>query len=146
MMQPGLGGIADWRVLVPLLGALGAAVAVTSVRRLTASEGTGTLLAYQSLFAGLLSGLPMFWIWRTPDASGLVLLLGMGVLSMAGQWAGIRALRLGEASLVSSLEYIKLVWAALLGVVLFAEWPEVATLAGAALIVLASVLAMRSAR
>ncbi len=146
MMQPGLGGVADWRVLVPLGGALGAAVAVTSVRCLTGTERTGTLLVYQSLFVGLLSGLPMFWLWRTPDAGGLVLLLGIGVVATAGQWAGIRALRLGEASLVSSLEYIKLVWAALLGVAIFAEWPTAATLAGGALIVLASVLAMKSAR
>lgn len=146
MMQPGLGGTADWRALVPLMGAFGAAVAVTSVRRLTATEGTGTLLAYQSLFVGLLSGLPMFWIWHMPDAHGLALLLGMGVIATVAQWAGIRSLRLGEASLVSSLEYIKLVWAALLGVVLFAEWPTAATLGGAALIVLASALAMRSAR
>ncbi len=146
VMRPGAGGIVDPRALIPLAGALGAAVAVTSVRRLAQSESTATLLAYQSLFVGLMAGLPMLWLWRTPDAQGLALLLAMGVVAMLGQWAGVRALRLGEAGLVGNLEYMKLVYAILLGAVLFDEWPAPATLAGAGLIVLASALVLRGAR
>ncbi len=143
VMRPGAAGLVDLRVLIPLGAALGAAVAVTCVRRLAQTESTATLLAWQSLFVGVASGLPMFWLWQSPGGGELILLLGIAVLATAGQWAGIRALRLGDASVVSNVEYMKIVHAALFGIVLFGEWPTVTTLAGGALIVLAALMVVR---
>lgn len=143
VIRPGVEGFATLHALIPLAGALGAAVAVIAVRRLARTESTATLLVYQAGFIGLLAGVPLFWLWTTPDLKGLILLLSMGVLASAGQWVGVRALRLGEASVIGPVHYTQLVHAALLGLVLFGEIPDGATLTGAAIIVASALYILR---
>jgi len=138
VMRPGLGGFVDIHTFIPLFGALGAAVAVVSVRKLTRTETTATLLLYQSVFVGLFAGLPLFWFWVTPDSGDLIFLLSMGVVAAAGQWVGIAALRLGEASVISTIKYTDLLFAAVLGFALFGEFPENSTIMGAAVIILSA--------
>jgi len=102
VMRPGVDGFLSAGALIPILGALGAAVAITSVRRLSQTESTATLLVYQSVFVGVLAAIPLFWFWKTPDLDGLLLLVSIGVLATIGQWCGVKALRLGEASVISN--------------------------------------------
>ncbi len=143
VMRPGLNGLFDVHALIPLLGAAGAAVAVTSVRKLSQTESTATLLVYQSLFVGALAGIPLIWLWVTPDRFGWGLLFAMGVLATVGQLVGIRALRLGEASVVGNMEYSKLIFAAVLGFVFFNELPDRYTVLGACVIVGSSIYIFR---
>lgn len=138
VLQPGLSGIADPSAFVALLGAIGAGMAVVSVRRLSKTESSATLLLYQSLFVGLLSGIPLFWLWTTPDLQGLFLLFGMGILAAMAQWCGVIALKLTEASVVGVFEYTKLVFAEALGAVVFNERSDAPTLIGAGFIVVAA--------
>ena len=133
----------DGYSMVALLAALGAAVAAISVRRLSQTESTATLLCYQALFIGLLSGIPLFWLWKQPNAEDLLLLLGMGILSAAGNWIGIRALRLGQAGLVKSVDYFSLLYAALFGHIVIAEIPSSSTICGAAIIILSAFVILR---
>ena len=135
VMRPGQSGFADLNALIPVVGALGAAIAVTSVRRLSQTESAATLLAYQALFVGVMAGVPLIWLWQTPDWRGLLLLVSMGLLATAAQWAGLRALHLGEASVIGPIEYMTLIYAAILGFALFGELPDGYTLLGAAIIV-----------
>ncbi len=139
VMRPGAEGLFDANALIPTIGAIGAAVAATSVRKLSQTESTATLLVYQSLFVGAMAGVPLFWLWETPDLAGLLFLLAMGVVATAGNWIAVKALRLGEASVVGNIEYSQLVYAAILGFVLFSEVPDLYTIAGAAIIVGSSV-------
>jgi len=139
VMRPGVDGFIDTYALIPVAGALGAAVAIASVRGLSRTESTATLLAYQAIFVGTLAGVPLFWLWKTPDAQGFALLVSMGVVATLGQWVGVKSLRLGEASVVGNMEYSKLIYAAILGYALFDEVPDVYTLAGAFIIIGSSV-------
>ncbi|WP_310618998.1 DMT family transporter [Flexibacterium corallicola] len=134
-MKPGTEGLFELSTLIPLLGAAGAAVAVTTARRLSQTESTATMLLFQALFVGGLAAVPMFWFWKTPDLEGLLFLLVLSILATVGQWSGIQALREGEASILGSIEYTKLIYVALLGFILFAEIPDLYTILGAALIV-----------
>ena len=135
VMRPGVDGLIELHALIPLVGALGAAFAVISVRYLSRTESTATLLVYQSVFVGVLAAIPLIWLWKTPDLAGLVFLLAMGVLATTGQWVGVKALRLGEASVVGNIQYSQLIYAAILGYVLFDEIPDGYTLIGAAIII-----------
>jgi len=139
VMRPGVEGIINVHAFIPVLGALGAGVAVISVRRLSQTESTATLLIYQALFVGALAGVPLFWLWVTPDLNGVLFLLGMGIVATVGQWVGVKALRLGEASVIGNIQYMQLIYAAILGYFLFKEVPDIYTIAGAAIIVGASV-------
>ena len=137
-MRPGVGGIVSLAGLIPLASALGAAVAVVSVRKLSQTEATATLLLYQALFVGVLAGIPLIWLWVTPDLGGWILLFAMGLIATIGQWAGVKALRAGEASVVGNMEYTKLIFATVFGLMLFSEIPDLPTIAGAGVILASS--------
>ncbi len=139
VMRPGVEGIFDVHALIPVVAAIGAGIAVISVRKLSQTESTQTLLVYQSLFVGALAGVPLFWFWWTPDLAGMLFLLTMGVLATVGQWVGVKALRLGEASVVGNVQYMQLIYAAILGFFLFDEVPDIYTIAGAAIIIGSSI-------
>lgn len=135
VMRPGVTSFFDPHTLIPVVGALGAAIAIASVRKLSQTESSATLLVYQSIFVGVLAGVPLIWLWTTPDLHGLMLLLTMGVLATIGQWIGVKALRLGEASVVGSIEYSKLIYTAIFGYALFDEVPSIYTIIGACIII-----------
>jgi drug/metabolite transporter (DMT)-like permease len=137
-MRPGVDGLIDVNSLVPVLGAAGVALAIISVRTLSQTESTTTLLIYQAVFIGVLAGIPLFWLWVTPDSYGLLFLLAMGILAAGGQWTGVKALRLGEASVIGNIQYVQLLYAALLGYILFNEVPDKFTLIGAGIIICSS--------
>lgn len=135
VIRPGIDGLLGVYSIIPITAALGAAVAVISVRKLSQTESTATLLVYQAVFVGVLAGVPLLWLWETPDLSGFILLVTMGLLATVGQWVGVKALRLGEASVIGNIEYLKLVYAAILGYFIFNELPDRFTLLGGAIIV-----------
>lgn len=62
----------------------------------------------------------------------------MGIPAAIANWAGIKALQLGEASVVGNIEYTKIVYAAILGYLLFGEKLDAYTIAGAAIIIIVS--------
>ena len=146
VLQPGTDGFVSFHALIPLAGAFGAALAVIAVRELSQTESTATLLVYQSVFVGVLAGVPMLWLWETPDLAGFSLLASMGVLSAFGQWAGIRALRYAEASVIGGIQYTQVVYAAFLGYAIFGEVPARTTLIGAATIIAAALFILHRER
>jgi len=137
-MRPGVDGFLNFHALIAIAAALGSAVALTSVRRLSQTESTATLMVYQSVVVGILAAIPLIWLWKTPDFSQLLFLLSLGLLASAAQWIGVKALRLGEASVLGNIEYTKLIYAAALGYILFREIPDAYTLIGAAIIISSS--------
>ena len=143
VMQPTVGGTVTLYSLIPVVGAIGAAIAVTSVRKLSQTDTTQTLLIYQSVFVGALAAIPLFWFWKTPDLTWLLILLFMGVVATVGQWIGVKALRLGEASVVGTVKYTELVFAALFGFLIFHEMPGTHTVIGASLIVGAALYTLK---
>ena len=143
VMRPGVDGLIDVNSLVPVLGAAGVALAIISVRTLSQTESTTTLLIYQAVFIGVLAGIPLFWLWKTPDLAGAVLMLSMGAISAVASWVGIQSLRLGEASVIANIQYMQLIYGAILGYILFSEVPDTYTIVGAAIIIGSSIYIYR---
>jgi drug/metabolite transporter (DMT)-like permease len=137
-MRPDLGGLGNLYSLAAVLSAFAASIATVCVRSLTRTEATPTLLVYFAFFIGLISGLPMLWLWKQPSLQDAIILIGMGLSSSIGHWFSIRALRLGQAGIVKSIEYVSLIYTAILGYLIFAEIPDDNTLLGAAIIIVAS--------
>ncbi|WP_316860547.1 DMT family transporter [uncultured Cohaesibacter sp.] len=142
VMRPDVDGMINPYTLVAVLAAVGSAVASASVRSLTRTDSTETLLAYQALAIGILAAIPLYWVWQQPDWQGLLFLISIGLVSTIAQWLGIVSYRYGEASLVGSIDYMNLVYASFLGYFIFSEIPDKQTIAGAVLIIGASAYIM----
>jgi drug/metabolite transporter (DMT)-like permease len=72
---------------------------------------------------------------RLPDPTALALLAGVIVFGIFGYNALTIAMRTGEVSVVTPFRYTRLVFAMILGILVFHERPDALTLAGSALIV-----------
>ena len=124
VIQPGVDGLFNRYSLIPQVVPVGVAFAVASVRKLSQTESTATLLVYQAVFVGTLASISLFWVWVTPVLPCLILLLAMGSLVTLGQWVGVNALHLGEASVIGNIQYMQLIYEEILGYVQFWRNPE----------------------
>ena len=68
-------------------------------------------------------------------AGGVPRLRGDRVLGFAAHFSIVRSLGLADASRVAPLNYVRLVWAIGIGLVVFGDVPEATTIAGGAIIV-----------
>ena len=145
IVQPGTHGV-DIYAIYAVAGAAGAAMVSIIIRHLSQFDRSVTILSYQALLVGTVM-LPLgiyYWVWPTPLQ--WVMMLSIGLLSVAGQFCNIAGYRAGEASAVAPLDYARMVFAALIGLVLFLEVPSWSTVAGSAVIVATSLYAVRSER
>jgi len=139
VVWPKLSASAGLYHLVMLASAPVFAASFLITKALTRYETTGTILVWQSISVATLS-LPLALLaWRPLGAwqwAGFAL---SGVLGSAGHYCLTRSFTRADISATQSAKFLDLVWAALLGFVLFADVPSTTTLMGGALICAATV-------
>ena len=116
-------------------------------KALTRYEKPGVIVLWQALTVTLLS-LPMALPhWQAPSAMQWLGFALAGLLGTLGHYGLTRAFHIADISATQSLRFLDLVWASLLGWLVFAEWPSASTWAGALVIVLSTVwIARREGR
>lgn len=100
---------------------------------------TSGLVSAWGLASVTVLGLAMLAIDRRvvlPTAGESAALLGVILFGSAGYWAVVAAARTGEVAVVSPFRYARLVFAIVIGILVFDEWPNLVSLGGAALIVM----------
>ena len=88
---------------------------------------------------GVIMMLPGIYLWQEPTESEWLLLSAVAVVSYFGQKCNIFAFKHGEASLLASLDYVRLLWATLFGFLIFDQLPGVETWFGAVIVVAAAI-------
>jgi len=134
MLRPGGSGVSDALLFAVAGAALGGWV-VMILKSLSRTDATETIVFWFGVAGIVLMAVPaiLVWSWPTPLEWGLIF-----ALSAAGslaQYCLVRGWSLGEASALAPVGYAQLVWATLLGAVIFSEMPDAWTIAGAAIIV-----------
>lgn len=138
VLRPGFEGFTIYGVYA-LIGSAGAGAVMVVIRILTRTESTTSILTYQALGVGLAVAVPGMWFWLWPTPFEWVLLIGMGVISYIAQMLNITAYRYGEASVMASLDYVRLIYSVFFGWILFEALPDIWTWMGAMIIILASI-------
>ena len=135
IVRPGFEEL-TWPLALPLAGAFLWGLYQIMVRMCARDDSPETTLLW-SAFVGLaaVSVVAPFY-WRTPDLLAASLMLGIGVLGALSHFALIKALEFAEASAVQPYGYTLLVWAALLGALVFGDIPGIWTMIGGAVVVL----------
>jgi len=134
----------SWVALLGVLGGLLAAFAKVTVRRLSRSESTTRIVFYFSLNATLISALPLAWAWQMPTLQQWALLGLMGVMGTAGQLLLTRGYGIAPPAKVSPFTYFSVVFAAAYGYLFWGEVLDWLFVAGALLIAVAGVMAVRA--
>lgn len=134
IIRPGLRTL-DWPVLLPLVGAAMWAGYQVMTRLASRSDSADTSLIWSVLVALVVTTFvgPIDWQWPTAGAWGLMVIIAF--IGAIAHYALIKALDYAEAGAVQPYSYTLLVWAALLGAVVFGDVPDGWTILGAAIVV-----------
>lgn len=134
IIRPGFTSVgpATWLVLI---ASLCVSVSKLIAKSLSLTEGTASIVAYLTFFMTPITLIPAMFVWVWPTPGQLALLAVIGALGTTGHLLFIKAYKLADVSLVEPVMFMRMVWAALIGLVVFAEFPDVWTWIGAAIVV-----------
>lgn len=136
---PGAGWLGSGGMLIVLSAALfAAAFIIGKTQTLFASDLS--ILFYLYLILTIFCTPLAASVWSWPDATAFAALGLIAILSILAHYAGIVALRRADASLVGLFDYLRLLWAAMIGLTIFGETPDLPTMIGGTLIVVAALL------
>lgn len=138
MVRPG-SEVANIYAVLAIAGAAAAGAVMVVIRLLTRTDPTNTILLYQAAGVGLVMLVPGVITWQAPTPAEWGLLIAIGVVSYFAQKLNVLAFTWGEASMLASLDYVRLLYAAAFGWFWFNTFPGVSTWVGAAIIVVASI-------
>ncbi len=136
--QGGAGGL-------PPLVMLGVGVAVAHglfsagttllVRQLSETESSATIVMWQSLLMTGFSALLLPFVWTTPGAADVVLILGIGLIGGVAQVLLTEAYASAQVSALGPYSYTSILWSVLIGWAVWGDAPTLSMLIGAVLIV-----------
>lgn len=129
-------GIASLPSLVGLLSGLGAGIAYTFVRKLGNRGERGTVIvAFFSIFSLLVSTPFLILDYHPMTVRQWVLLLLAGATAAGGQFAITAAYRFAPAKEISVFDYSQVLFASLLGAMLFGEVPDLLSAIGYVIVI-----------
>jgi drug/metabolite transporter (DMT)-like permease len=134
MVRPEPGHMNLTGVAFALTAAVGSALAMVQIRQIATTEKGPTIVFYFTL-AGTVVGLAgALFHWVTPDPLTLGVLILGGLIGGVAQLFLTEAIRVAPVGVVAPFDYSQLIWAAILGYLVWGELPHAATLAGAAVV------------
>lgn len=147
VLGPKFTGSGGWWHLVMLASAPVFATSYLLTKALTRTETTQVIVFWQALTVTLFS-LPLALpVWQTPSGWQWLGFALCGLLGTMGHYCLTRSYRHADISATQSVKFLDLVWASLLGFLVFADLPAASTLIGGALTSAATIwLARRESR
>ncbi len=138
IIRPGSGVFTIYAIL-PLGAAIFYSTYSLATRFVGTDESPWTSLFYSAIFGAICYSIYIVFNWNPMSNNALLLTTIIGLFGTAGHLCLIRALTLGEASLVAPFSYTNLLFMTIWGFVLFGNFPDFWTIVGAVIIVAAGI-------
>ncbi len=145
----GFGTTATFGALMVLTASILRALVQIHLRRLVQTDSTSAIVFYFSLTATCISflTLPLGWIfpvpalaWTLPSVQVFALIISAGFIGGVAQIMITSSYRYGTASMLAPFDYSSMIFASIIGWVVFSEVPTQAILIGASLVIAGGVL------
>lgn len=141
VVKPGFQNAALVPALIGVCGGLGAGIAYTMVRRLGTMGIQGPIIVFYFSLSSCLVVVP--WILRhfaPMSITQLLILLAAGLCAAGGQFSITKAYTYAPAKKISIYDYSQIIFATVLGYLMFGEIPDSYSFVGYTLIVAASLV------
>ena len=134
IIKPGTSAF-DWWALAALGAVLLASTRDIATRRIPSAVPIPLIMVISSAVVTLtsLAG-TLVERWSTPTELELAMMVGAGVFSLLGQFCMISSVRAAELSVVAPFRYMTMIWALILGAVVWRHVPDLLSLLGMATI------------
>jgi len=129
-------------LVLSLVTAILTAGALIQVRRLTMlGEGAGAIAFWFAIVSAIAGAATLPMGWTKPDGLQLVLLLSAGLLGGVAHILMVMSFRHAEASALAPYEYLSVLWAVVIGLIVFTEPPSWSFVLAGPLILLGAIIA-----
>ncbi len=138
ILRPGFGSF-QLEMLLIVASAFLFAFAVLFTRRLTSTETNTSIFTYTTIIAGVIMTPFAVATWQPPNGFSMAIFLSIGLIGGTAHFLVIVAYRHLPAAVNATLEYAALIWAIILGFLLWNEIPDRWVLIGAGIVVAAGI-------
>lgn len=114
-----------------------------AVRGMTATESANTLLMWQMVTLAVFHSFLLLFGFSWPTASDAAMLAMSGVANAIAQYCWTKALHLAPTAAVSPFYYFLLVWALVIGFVVWGDVPSLGLLIGSGIVVASGLFLLR---
>ena len=115
--------------------ALCSALGALSVRQLTRTETPASITCYMHIFAALMLAVALPFAWVTPTWQGGLEMFAIGLLGGTSQYWSTQSLSHAPAAAIAPFTYTQIVWAVILGFVIWGDLPDLNLVVGVALVI-----------
>ena len=144
IVRPGLEAV-NVGIALALGSATAGAVIAIMIKDMVRTESPGTIAAYLFISQGIIMAIPAALVWSPPTWEQIGLLAALGLIGAILQITFNRAMANADATVALPFNFTRLLWAALIGWLVFAEFPDIWTWLSCTIIVAGSLfLARRS--
>ena len=120
------------------------ALSMIQIRRIKPGDDSGITVLFFTVVGTAVTGASLFFAWRIPTIEDLTIMALLAAFATAGQLLFTVAVRRANAAALAPYTYTSILWAALLGYVIWGETLSVVPMVGIKLIVGSSIaLAIR---
>ena len=142
VIRPGMG------VMHPAAGLVIAAAFFFAIRQiisraLSDTDKTATTVAYTAFVGCAILTVPLPFVWQTPTAEQIPILIGIAVVAAVAEICVIKALELAMAVVVAPVQYSLILWGTCYGWLIFGQLPDGWTWLGTGIIVATGIYALR---
>jgi drug/metabolite transporter (DMT)-like permease len=124
---------------IALVGAIMSAGVIIQMRQMTRTESSGSIVFWFSLSSMVPLGIALPFFAQFHDATGWLLIAGLGVSGALAQILLTASLRHAPVAAVMTMDYSALIWSILIGWLLFGNFPSESVWFGGPLIIAAGV-------
>jgi drug/metabolite transporter (DMT)-like permease len=122
-------------LLLAVLSALGVGIVTITIRQIGRTEGTQTTVLWFTILSMIAVGMLLPFHAEPHDGRTWAILVALGLFGGVAQLLLTSSLRYAPVSVVTPFDYTQLLWAVLLGWLIFGSEPPGSTWAGAAVII-----------
>ncbi len=141
MLDPG--GDYSFASFMALGAAIAFAFAAILVNIVSKYDEPVTLMFYSNIISVLIMIIPALMFWVTPNFDQFILIFIMAICASIAHNFFIRAYAVGEASVIAPIDYIRLLFSAVVDFLIFGIIFGLNTLIGSAIIILTSLYILR---
>jgi len=131
-------------VVVGLFGALMAALAFVSIRKLRQTDHTMVIIFYFSFVSIFASAPFVISSYVLPSTIGWIILIGIGISTHIAQFFLTKSLHKVETSRAMGVSYIQVLFATIWGIFIFGDLPNFLAILGMVLVAAGSIISARS--
>ena len=121
-----------------LCAALSWSTSILIAKKLTEKDTVISITFWQAMGCVPLAFIASLFVWELPSFVQLGALLGIAALGTVGHAMLYAALKVGQVSVILPLDYIRIIWSAGLGFILFGQLPTLHLYLGSLLIIAAT--------